>query len=75
MIATNATGKRAGADKRASKQIYRQLEQEIAAGQLSPDSVLGPIGESSTQSLLISLIQTLNASFPDYDFRSVGPET
>lgn len=35
---------------------------------------IGTLSESSTRRLLIDLISTLNASFPDYDFSSLRPE-
>jgi hypothetical protein len=34
---------------------------------------LGDLSSNSTRRLLIDLISTLNASFPDYDFSSVSP--
>ena len=35
----------------------------------SGSSPLGDFSDSSTRKLLINLIATMNASFPDYDFR------
>ena len=35
---------------------------------------LGDLGLTMTRRLLIDLISTLNASFPDYDFSSVSPD-
>lgn len=40
---------------------------------LSP-SPIGSLMDSSTRKLLINLITTMNASFPDYDFTNVKPE-
>jgi len=67
--------KRAGDDKRLSRKLDRQLKQELATSPKSPaESPLGPLSESSTRNLLIDLIITMNASFPDYDFSSLRPE-
>ena len=38
-------------------------------------SPLGPIQSSHMRKLFVSLISTMNASFPDYDFCDVGPES
>jgi hypothetical protein len=65
--------KAAGDDKRLGKQLERQLSEELAHSppSMSPTmSPLGPLTDSNTRKLLISLITTMNASFPDYDFRS-----
>jgi hypothetical protein len=37
-------------------------------------SPLGALSESSTRRLLIDLISTMNASFPDHDFSALRPE-
>jgi hypothetical protein len=37
-------------------------------------SPLGPLSESTTRRLLIDLISTMNASFPDHDFSGLRPE-
>lgn len=67
--------KRAGDDKRLSRRLDQQLKQEFATSPKSPaESPLGPLTESSTRNLLIDLIITMNASFPDYDFSSLRPE-
>mmetsp|Transcript_1530 Transcript_1530/g.4163 ORF Transcript_1530/g.4163 Transcript_1530/m.4163 type:complete len:247 (-) Transcript_1530:579-1319(-) len=69
--------KRAGDDKRLSKMLEQQLKEEFASSPGgSPDhsSSLGPLSESSTRNLLIDLIITMNASFPDYDFSSLRPD-
>lgn len=68
-------GKRAGDDKKLSKMLEQQLIEELATspGTLS-SSPLGPLSESSTRTLLIDLIITMNASFPDYDFSALRPE-
>ena len=76
---SNATdqipGKRAGDDKKLSKMLEQQLIEELATspGTLS-SSPLGPLSESSTRTLLIDLIITMIASFPDYDFSALRPE-
>ena len=38
-------------------------------------SSLGDLGTTSTRRLLIDLISTLNASFPDYDFSTATPDS
>lgn len=65
----------AGSDKKLYKTLnkyYEQLSQ-------SPESDLsispfGPLSLSTSRRTFISLVCTLNASFPDYDFSSVKPE-
>jgi len=63
-------GKQAGDDKRLSKVLESKIVEELSN---SPSklgtSPLGPLALSGTRKLLISLISTMNASFPDYDFR------
>lgn len=67
--------KRAGKDKKLSKILQQQYATELAS---SPSSMgtspLGPLSESSTRRLLIDLISTMNASFPDHDFSALRPE-
>ena len=68
--------KRAGEDKKLSKKLEQQYADELST---SPQGVLGssPLGamsESATRKLLIDLISTLNASFPDHDFSALRPE-
>lgn len=55
------------------------LRKNSPASAPSSSSPLGDLGSSTTRKLLINLISTMNASFPDYDFRWVscglpGPE-
>ncbi|KAF4316141.1 hypothetical protein BBO99_00007145 [Phytophthora kernoviae] len=68
--------KRAGSDKRLAKslELYYQQEIEASAADLLGSSPLGPIAAPATRKLLINLISTMNASFPDYDFSAVKPE-
>ena len=68
--------KPAGDDKRVGKQIERQISTELAhSPHLSPTmSPLGPLTDIHTRKLLISLITTMNASFPDYDFSNLRAE-
>ena len=68
--------KPAGDDKRLGKQIERQISSELAhSPHLSPSmSPLGPLHDIHTRKLLISLITTMNASFPDYDFSNLRAE-
>lgn len=69
--------KRAGSDKKLYKYLDEQYQAELSR---SPDasilsnSPMGPLSESSSRHTLISLISTLNASFPDYDFCNIKPE-
>lgn len=70
------TFKRGGADKKLSKTLEQQYLDEVAT---SPSSILsssplGSLADSSTRKLLINLISTMNAAFPDYDFSSLRPE-
>ncbi|KAI7834336.1 Maf1 regulator-domain-containing protein [Kickxella alabastrina] len=68
----------------ADKKLYRYLEQKHQedleeAKSLSPEqssltnmfSPFGPLTESASRKVMFYLIATLNASFPDYDFRYV----
>jgi len=74
--------KLAGADKEVSKSLEQSYLDELASlDELgsSPASVpgtspVGPLTDSSSRKTLITLILTLNASFPDYDFSSLRPE-
>ncbi len=71
-------GKLAGADKRAAKEITHAVESELShhpAPHLSNSMTpLGDLHEASTRQLLVSLITTLNASYPDYDFSDLRAE-
>ncbi|KAJ1929320.1 RNA polymerase III-inhibiting protein maf1 [Tieghemiomyces parasiticus] len=70
----------------ADKKLYKFFENKfqedlLEAASLSPEQSLshiispfGPLTESSSRKVLFYLIATLNASFPDYDFRSIKPE-
>jgi hypothetical protein len=71
--------KQARVEKKLSKEIERNLERSIeneypSMSPILSGSPLGPLNESSTRKLLVSLITTMNASFPDYDFSRVGPD-
>lgn len=66
--------KRAGEDKKLMKKLEQQYNEEIATSPCSFDSPLGALSDSSSRRLLIDLISTLNASFPDYDFSSLRPD-
>jgi len=59
--------KRAGDDKRTFKDIETTLLEESKFDE--SDS----LKSSSTRKLLITLISTMNASFPDYDFSNLRP--
>lgn len=67
--------KAAGDDKKLWKTLERQYSEEIAADPVTP--VVTPLGDFSdahTRRLLVNLIATLNASFPDHDFSTTKPE-
>ncbi|CAI5721770.1 unnamed protein product [Hyaloperonospora brassicae] len=73
--------KKAGSDKRLAKQLERSYQQEMELScsearplPLSSSSSLGPLAAAATRKLLITLISTMNASFPDYDFSGVRPD-
>eukprot|EP01047_Picozoa_sp_COSAG01_P056053 COSAG01_NODE_6311_length_3743_cov_23.699232_2_plen_134_part_00 len=76
--------KLAGEDKQVSKSLEQHYIEELqaldAAG-TSPASVsagtspVGPLSDSSSRRTLITLILTLNASFPDYEFSSLRAST
>jgi len=67
--------KRAGEDKKLSKMLEAQYADELSQSpSLLGSSPLGPLSESTTRRLLIDLISTMNASFPDHDFSSLRPE-
>mmetsp|Transcript_24425 Transcript_24425/g.35893 ORF Transcript_24425/g.35893 Transcript_24425/m.35893 type:complete len:230 (+) Transcript_24425:63-752(+) len=68
--------KRAGEDKRLSKVLEAKMVEEMSHSPPSRkrSTSLGDLNEVSTRRLLIDLISTLNASFPDYDFSTVSPE-
>jgi len=67
--------KRAGEDKKLSKMLEAQYVDELSQSpSMLGSSPLGPLSESSTRRLLIDLISTMNASFPDHDFSGLRPE-
>lgn len=65
--------KRAGDDKKLFKKLEQQYHDELATSpsSFSSQSPLGALSDAGTRRLLIDLISTLNASFPDYDFSSL----
>ncbi|CEG35331.1 Mod5 protein sorting/negative effector of RNA Pol III synthesis [Plasmopara halstedii] len=66
--------KKAGSDKRLAKSLELYYQQEIeASAEFLGSSPLGPIAAPATRKLLINLISTMNASFPDYDFSAARP--
>lgn len=70
--------KKAGSDKRLAKELELSYQQEMEAlagdDALLSCSPLGPLNSAATRKLLINLISTMNASFPDYDFSAVKPD-
>jgi len=71
------TCKTAGSDKKLYKALNAQYELLAKSPDLHCDlsiSPFGPLSLSTSRRTFISLVCTLNASFPDYDFSSVKPE-
>lgn len=68
--------KRAGEDKKLSKVLEAKIVEDLNVTQptRARSTSLGDLNEVSTRRLLIDLISTLNASFPDYDFSTATPE-
>ncbi|CAM9432893.1 unnamed protein product [Chrysoparadoxa australica] len=67
--------KKAGDDKKLSKTLeasMKELGESPASYGSSPN--FGRLSDASVRRILIDLICTMNASFPDYDFSSVTPE-
>ena len=50
-------------------------ETAVAPPQRTRTTSLGDLGSITTRRLLIDLISTLNASFPDYDFSVARPDS
>eukprot|EP00741_Cyanophora_paradoxa_P003846 tig00000718_g3740.t1 len=67
--------KQASGEKQLAAKIESKIESELAT---SPEpllvSPLGSLTDAANRKVLINLIATLNASFPDYDFSNVKPE-
>lgn len=66
--------KRAGEDKKLAKVLEVKVADDLSSSMLGRKSSLGDLNFTSTRRLLIDLISTLNASFPDYDFSMIQPE-
>jgi hypothetical protein len=68
--------KRAGDDKKLSKVLEAKIVEDlnVAPPTRLRSTSLGDLNEVSTRRLLIDLISTLNASFPDYDFSTATPD-
>ncbi|KAJ8603362.1 hypothetical protein CTAYLR_004297 [Chrysophaeum taylorii] len=67
--------KRAGEDKKLSKKLEAQYNDELETSpSQQQQSPLGTLEDASTRRLLIDLISTMNASFPDHDFSSLRPD-
>ena len=68
--------KRAGDDKKLSKKLDQQYQDEMASSPQThlSSSPLGALSDANSRRLFIDLISTLNASFPDYDFSSLRPD-
>mmetsp|Transcript_14627 Transcript_14627/g.44324 ORF Transcript_14627/g.44324 Transcript_14627/m.44324 type:complete len:243 (-) Transcript_14627:2723-3451(-) len=68
--------KRAGEDKKLSKKLEEQYVNELASSPPAhlSSSPLGALSDATSRRLLIDLISTLNASFPDHDFSNLRPD-
>jgi len=71
--------KKGTSDKKLSKSLEDQYAHELATSpKIECSSVssspLGSMSDPSTRRLLINLITTMNASFPDYDFSNLRPD-
>jgi hypothetical protein len=68
--------KRAGEDKKLAKELEEQFkeEQKNSPSSMDASSPLGALAQPATRRLLVDLIATLNASFPDHDFSNLRPE-
>ncbi len=66
--------KRAGDDKKNSKLLTSKIT-DIVDNSKSGNSGIGDLNFKSTKKLLVDLIQTLNASFVDYDFSELSPDS
>jgi hypothetical protein len=73
--------KRAGEDKKLSKVLEAKMMESLQGDDMEiptlrkRSSSLGDLSEGRTRRLLIDLISTLNASFPDYDFSNANTES
>lgn len=72
--------KRAGEDKKLSKVLEAKMMESLQSDDESiptrkRSSSLGDLNDVSTRRLLIDLISTLNASFPDYDFSNASVDS
>ena len=73
-VCNKFVGKRTGDEKKLAKALDHQIAAEFARSPASlpvSASPFGPLSESQSRKTFIDLIATLNASFPDYDFRFV----
>mmetsp|Transcript_21663 Transcript_21663/g.24177 ORF Transcript_21663/g.24177 Transcript_21663/m.24177 type:complete len:225 (-) Transcript_21663:69-743(-) len=68
--------KSAGSDKKLYKALETQYQTEIARSpsDFQSTSPFGPLTEKSSRATLIHLVQTLNQSYPNYDFSEVKPD-
>lgn len=70
-LALNNLGKTVGDDKKLYKSLESKYVEEIESEipDISAASPFGPLTQQASRKTLYHLIATLNASFPDYDFR------
>ncbi|CAM9096405.1 unnamed protein product [Phaeothamnion confervicola] len=67
--------KRGGGEKKLCQQLDQHIKEMGASPQVYGTSPsLGALTDSSVRRLLIDLVCTMNASFPDYDFSDITPE-
>lgn len=69
-------GKKAGDDKKMAKHLQQHLQQLGSSPQSGPGTSpnFGSLSDAGTRRVLIDLICTMNASFPDYDFSDITPD-
>lgn len=68
--------KKAGDDKRFSKELERHMKEKMATSPASygTSPSFGELADVGVRRTLVDLICTMNASFPDYDFSGMRPD-
>ena len=76
LLCPNDPGKKAGDDKRFSKELERHMREKLSASPASygTSPSFGVMTEPGVRRTLVDLICTMNASFPDHDFSGVRPD-
>mmetsp|Transcript_19079 Transcript_19079/g.48234 ORF Transcript_19079/g.48234 Transcript_19079/m.48234 type:complete len:247 (-) Transcript_19079:172-912(-) len=68
------TGKVAGDDKKLHKVLDQQYTEEYSQIPNFAQCPVGELSDPNNRRLLINMICTMNATFPDYDFSSLKPD-